>query len=49
MPEPSRSEFSENLLTNNFALTDAGDNASRSLNRGGITDLPFIRKRLAIR
>ena len=49
MPEPSRSEFSENFLTNNFALTDAGDNASKLFNRGGITDLLFLRKRLAIR
>ena len=45
----SRLEFLENLITNNFALSDAEDNTSRSLNRGAIADLPLLRTLLAIR
>ena len=35
-------EFLEKFLGNNFALSDAEDNTSGPLNRGGIADLPFI-------
>ena len=48
IPESSRLEFSENFLANNFALSDAVDNTSGLLNRGGITDLPLLRTLLAI-
>ena len=48
IPESSRLEFLEKFLANNFALSDAEDNTSRSLNRRGITDLPFLRPLLAI-
>ena len=34
---------------NNFALSDAEDNTSDPLNRGGIADLPLLRTLLAIR
>ena len=43
MPKSSRLEFFEKFLTNNFALSDAEDNTSDPLNRGGITDLPLLR------
>ena len=36
-------------LANNFALSDAEDNTSGPLNRGGITDLPLLRTLIAIR
>ena len=36
-PESSRLEFIEKFSANNFALSDAEDNTSRSLNRGGVT------------
>ena len=42
IPESSRLEFLEKFLVNNFALSDAEDNMSGPLNRGGIADLPFI-------
>ena len=42
IPESSRLEFLEKFLANNFALSDAKDNTSRLLNRGGITDLPVL-------
>ena len=42
-PESSRLEFSEKFSTNNFALSDAEDNTSGPLNRGGIADLPLLR------
>ena len=38
IPESSRLEFLEKFSANNFALSDAEDNTSRPLNRGGITD-----------
>ena len=38
----------EKFLANNFALSVAEDNTSRSLNRGGIADLPLLRTQLAI-
>ena len=48
IPESSRLEFFEKFLTNNLALSDAEDNTSSSLNRGGIADLPLLRTLLAI-
>ena len=41
VPESSRSEF---LEANNFALSDAEDNTSWPLNRGGIADLLLLKK-----
>ena len=41
IPEPSRLEFLEKFLANNFALSDAEDNTSRPLNRESIADLPL--------
>ena len=49
IPESSRFEFFEKFLANNFALSDAEDNTSSPLNRGGIADLPLVRTLLAIR
>ena len=49
IPESSRLEFKENFSANNFALSDAEDNTSGPLNRGGIADLPLLRTLLAIR
>ena len=49
IPESSRLEFSEKFSANNFALSDAEDNTSGPLNRGGIADLPLLRTLLAIR
>ena len=48
IPESSRLEFLEKFSANNFALSDAEDNTSRPLNRGGKADLPFLRTLLAI-
>ena len=48
IPESSRFEFLEKFLANNFALSNAEDNTSGPLNRGGIADLPFLRTLLAI-
>ena len=48
IPESSRLEFLEKFLANNFALSDAEDNTSGPLNRGGIADLPLLRTLLAI-
>ena len=42
IPESSRFEFLEKFLANNFALSDAEDNTSGPLNRGGIADLPYF-------
>ena len=47
--ESSRLEFLEKFSANNLALSDADDNTSRLLNRGGTADLPFSRTLLAIR
>ena len=47
-PESSRLEFLEKFSVNNFALSDAEDNTSRPINRGGIADLPLLRTLLAI-
>ena len=41
--ESSRLEFKEKFSANNFALSDAEDNTSGLLNRGGIADLPLLR------
>ena len=49
LPESSRLEFLEKFSANNFTLSDAEDNTSRPLNRGGIADLPLLRTLLAIR
>ena len=48
IPESSRLEFLEKFLGNNFALSEAEDNTSRPLNRGGVADLPLLRTLLAI-
>ena len=48
IPESSRLEFLEKFSANNFALSDAEDNTSRLLNRGGIADLPLLETLLAI-
>ena len=48
IPESSRFEFLEKFLASNFALSDAEDNTSSPLNRGGIEDLPLLRTLLAI-
>ena len=47
-PESSRLELKEKFSANNFALSDAEDNTSGPLNRGGIADLPLLRTLLAI-
>ena len=49
IPESSRLEFLEEFSANNFALSDAEDNASEPLNRGGTADLPLLRTLLVIR
>ena len=49
IPELSRLEFLEKFSANNFALSDAEGDTSRSFNRGGIADLPLLRTLLAIR
>ena len=42
-------EFLEKFSANSFALSDAVDNRSGPLNRGGLADLPLLRTLLAIR
>ena len=49
IPESSRLEFLKKFLAKIFALSEAEDNTSKSLNRGGIADLPLLRTLLAIR
>ena len=44
IPESSILEFLEKFSANNFALSDAEDNTSGPLNRGGIADLPLLCK-----
>ena len=39
IPVLSRLVFLEKFSANNYALSDAEDNTSRSLNRGGIADV----------
>ena len=41
--ESSRLDFLGKFLANNFALSDAEDNTSGLLNRGGTADLPLLR------
>ena len=48
IPDSSRLEFLEKYWASNFALLDAEDNLSRSLNRGGKADLLLLRTLLAI-
>ena len=48
IPELSRLKFLEKFSANNFGLSDAEDNTSRSLNRGSIADLSLLRTLLAI-
>ena len=48
MPDLSILEFLETFLANNFALSDAEDNTSGPLSRGGIADLGPLRTLLAI-
>ena len=48
IPEPSKLESLENVLAKNFVLSDAEDNTSGRLNRGGIADLSLLRRLLAI-
>ena len=43
IPESSRLEFLETFPENNFALSNAEENTSEPLNRGGIADLPLLR------
>ena len=43
MPQSSRLEFFEKFLANNFALSDAEDNTSGLLSRGGTGDLRLLR------
>ena len=49
IPGSSRLEFLEKFLANNYALSDAEENTSGPLNRGGIADLPLLRRLLPIR
>ena len=49
IPESGRLEFLEKFLANNYALSDVEDNTYGPLNRGGIADLPLLRRLLAIR
>ena len=48
IPESSILEFLEKFSENNFALSNAEDNNSGPLNRGGIVDLPLLRTLLGI-
>ena len=48
IPESARLEFLEKVSANNFALSDAEDNTSGLLIRGGIADLPLMRTLLEI-
>ena len=47
MPELSRLEFLEKFLVKYFALSDAEDDTSRPLHKGGIVDLSLLRTLLA--
>ena len=49
IPDFSRLEFLEKFLRNNSASSDAQDNNSGLLKRGGIADLPLLRTLLTIR
>ena len=43
VPESSRLEFLEKFLANNFTLSDAEDNTSGPMNKGGIVGLLLLR------
>ena len=43
IPGLSRLEFKEKFSASNFSLSDAEDNTTGQLNRGGIADLPLLR------
>ena len=43
IPKSSKLVFFENVLVNNFAVSDAEDKTSGLLNWGGIVDLPLLR------
>ena len=47
--ESSRLEFLQKFSANNFVSSDAEDNTSGLLKRGGIADLHLLRKLLGIR
>ena len=47
--ESSILEFLEFFLGNNFTLSDAEDNTSVPLNRGGLSDLLLLKTHLTIR
>ena len=49
IPESSRLEFLEKFLANNLALSDAEDNTSGPLNKGGIANLTMLTTLIAIR
>ena len=49
IPESSILELLDKFLGNNFAFSDAEDNTSRPLDRGGIAALSLLRTLLAIR
>ena len=49
IPESPTLEFLQKFSANNFAVSDAEENTSGSLHRGGIADLPLFRTLLAIR
>ena len=49
MPKSSRLELLEKFLANNFVSSDAEDNTSRPMHRGGIADLPLLGTLLPIR
>ena len=44
IPESPKLEFLQKFSETTFALLDAEDNTSRPLNRGGIADLPLLRR-----
>ena len=48
IPKSSRLEFLEKFLADKLALSDAENNASGPLSRGGMADLPLLRTLLAI-
>ena len=48
MPESSRLKFLGKFIGDNFRLSDAEDNTSGSLNRGGIADLALLRTIIAL-
>ena len=49
IPESSTIELTEKFSKNNVALSDAEDNTSGQLNRGGIADLSLLSILFAIR